>query len=501
MWLMLLIVTITVAASTLFHFRARHEPDFKTAGLPMVWPIFGALFTVWRHFYRFHDLLVDICSICGDGESWSTGLFASPPVVVVGANPGVIEHVLQRSFHKYVKGERFRERMQEFVGNGIFNVDGQEWRNKRKVACHLFSAQYLKEEMILIFHRYIQQALGVLGRHAASNEVFDLQDVYFRFTLDTFGEVTFGEEIGCLSDPNLKPFAVAFDVVQRAIAARFFSPFWRVKRWLNIGSERELAIALSVLHNYGRGMVARAKLRHEQGLRRDTSDLLQRYIDYAEEKGNPVSDQEMTEIVTNFLPAGRDTTACLLTWATYEFSRDATLQQRLYDECKDVSFDADTLLSRPLPDLPLLRGLLLETLRLHPSVAVDTKECAQDDVWPTGQRVSAGTMVVYSSYIMGRSTKLWGADALQFKPDRWIDERGQAIKEPSAYKFPVFNAGMRLCVGKAAAMTAATMMLCMAIQQFEFYCESSVSDITYDMTISLPIKGGLKMRVKSRQLQ
>jgi cytochrome P450 len=85
----------------------------------------------------------------------------------------------------------------------------------------------------------------------------------------------------------------------------------------------------------------------------------------------------------------------------------------------------------------------METLRLHPPVPMDPKECVQDDVWPTGQRVAKGTMVVYSPYLMGRSHKLWGSDAHLFRTERWFDEDGQPVKEPSPYAFPVFNAGMR----------------------------------------------------------
>lgn len=47
---------------------------------------------------------------------------------------------------------------------------------------------------------------------------------------------------------------------------------------------------------------------------------------------------------------------------------------------------------------------------------------------------------------MSRDTEIWGEDASEFKPSRWIDENGELIR-PSQYKFHAFNAGPRLCLG------------------------------------------------------
>ena len=51
-----------------------------------------------------------------------------------------------------------------------------------------------------------------------------------------------------------------------------------------------------------------------------------------------------------------------------------------------------------------------------------------------------------SSWAMGHLTSIWGPDAKSFKPERWIDDKGSLIKE-NQYKWPVFNAGPRICLG------------------------------------------------------
>jgi cytochrome P450 len=126
----------------------------------------------------------------GDGESWTTGITGNPPFVFIGANPALLEHVLKTNFWKYEKGHKqrttkrrdekesrvhhsswsscgiaavaslspllrsgafFRQTLDVFLGNGIFNTDGKQWQKQRKVASHMFTARSLKEDMSAIF--------------------------------------------------------------------------------------------------------------------------------------------------------------------------------------------------------------------------------------------------------------------------------------------------------------------------------------------------------------
>lgn len=87
-----------------------------------------------------------------------------------------------------------------------------------------------------------------------------------------------------------------------------------------------------------------------------------------------------------------------------------------------------------------------ETLRLHPSVPGNQKYALEDDVWPDGTVVKAGTYVSWSPYSQGRSTKIWGENAREFYPERWIDEAG-GLRRESAGKWSAFHAGPRVCLG------------------------------------------------------
>lgn len=53
--------------------------------------------------------------------------------------------------------------------------------------------------------------------------------------------------------------------------------------------------------------------------------------------------------------------------------------------------------------------------------------------------------MLWNDWEMGRFTEVWGPDAADFKPSRWISE-GQ-LKKESPFKFHAFNGGHRLCLG------------------------------------------------------
>ena len=72
------------------------------------------------------------------------------------------------------------------------------------------------------------------------------------------------------------------------------------------------------------------------------------------------------------------------------------------------------------------------------STAQDVKYCFSDDTLPDGYAVNQGDMVNYQPYPMGRMKFLWGADAEEFRPERWLNDDGVFVPE-SPFKFKAFQ--------------------------------------------------------------
>jgi len=68
----------------------------------------------------------------------------------------------------------------------------------------------------------------------------------------------------------------------------------------------------------------------------------------------------------------------------------------------------------------------------------DGKTAFTNDVLPDGTVVEKGDSVFYVPYSMGRMPFIWGSDALEFKPERWLDSDG-VFHPVSPFKFTTFQ--------------------------------------------------------------
>jgi len=62
------------------------------------------------------------------------------------------------------------------------------WKFQRRLASHLFRGQNFREVICVIFEEETKVLLNILHEAAKNGNAIDLQDLFFRFTLDSFGK-------------------------------------------------------------------------------------------------------------------------------------------------------------------------------------------------------------------------------------------------------------------------------------------------------------------------
>jgi cytochrome P450 len=221
----------------------------------------------------------------------------------------------------------------------------------------------------------------------------------------------------------------------------FSLAMWAVLQFSPEG--RDFARQCETLQRGTREILAQARADPKLALRRD---LLANFLNSGEE----LSDQDYCDIILNFIIAGRDTTACTLSWLVFELACHPDAQARAKAEVDRVLQGREPTYEL-VNQMPFLSACMQEALRLHPPVPEDFKVCMRDSTLPDGTRVPAGTKVTYSNYGLARSPALY-ADARAFTPERWIDAAG-ALIELDEYQQPIFQSGNRICLGAAMART------------------------------------------------
>ncbi|KAL5215229.1 hypothetical protein ABZP36_004381 [Zizania latifolia] len=178
-------------------------------------------------------------------------------------------------------------------------------------------------------------------------------------------------------------------------------------------------------------------------------DMLSRFLLERERNPGCFDNKYLRDIILNFVIAGRDTTAGTLSWFLYVLSRNQRIQDKIARDVRDATTGDDRdatgvhdfttyLTEDAMNKMHYLHAALSETLRLYPAVPIDVKYCFSDDTLPDGHAIRKGDMVNYQPYPMGRMTFLWGDDAEEFRPERWLDDSGVFVPE-SPFKFTAFQ--------------------------------------------------------------
>ncbi|TMX05915.1 hypothetical protein EJD97_000049 [Solanum chilense] len=443
---------------------------------PPTYPIIGCLIPFYKNRYRLLDWYTHLLSHSQTKTIVIDRLGARRTIVT--ANPHNVEYMLKTNFDNFPKGKPFNEILGDFLGNGIFNVDGEMWYKQRKMVSHEFTGRCLRECVMNALKEEVEnKLLPMLDLMEAENRAFDLQDLLRRLGFDVVCKVSLGFDPCCLNDDSL-PFSPLLDAFERAsqiCAGRGASPvfaIWKVKRLLNIGSERQLRLAIDQIHSSVGNMIRERKIKMrgetEQEIKISKVDLLSKLLLAAN-----FDDEEVRDMVISFIIAGRDTTSAAMTWLFYLLTLHPEIENELVS--KELRFiEAETLTKHEiLRDMKFLKACLCETMRLYPPVAWDSKHALVDDILPDGTRIKAGNRVTYFPYGMGRMENLWGKDRLEFKPERWMHNTEEDEGASNLYKFPVFQAGPRVCLGKELAFIQMKYVVSAILKRFHITPASS----------------------------
>lgn len=486
--MLLLLVGLVVALGLLYVHQRQIRQRSPNLHVEAYYPIIGSSLYIARFAHVMLDLLLEKCEEHGGKFQFKV---PGQPFYACITDPECVKHVLQDNFDNYEKGDFFRDRFFDLLGMGIFDVDGAEWRFQRKTASHIFTRNELRGFMTDVFRDHAQLFLDRLDQHAVSGKPLNFQDLFYRYTLESIGKIAFGVNLGCFEREKVD-FAIAFDQAQQILMDRSFTPIWGIRRylkWLH-PDERALTKCVTILNAFAMSVIA--DRRKEVDLDRK-EDLLSRFMNVRDDQGKPLDDHHLRDVIMSFIIAGRDTTANALTWLFDELTLHPDVCAKLVEEIDRVLQGSTPTYEDVDKRLPYLSACAKETLRLHPSVPKDVKIAIHDDVLPDGTIIKAGCGVVYLPYVMGRMEKLWGKDAREFRPERWLDGLN-----PSPFQFIAFNAGPRICLGMNMALIEMKILAASILQKFHVHRQPGFKS-HYAISLTLPMQDGLFLTVERRQ--
>ncbi|KAK2627786.1 hypothetical protein QTJ16_002432 [Diplocarpon rosae] len=434
-------------------------------------------------------------------ETFQISVPSLPPGVVIN-DPKNLEYVFKNE-GIFAKGKFFKKRSWDLFGNGIINADGELWRVQRKAGLHFLNNANLKALTDVVLPVYLQKTVKTL--HAVENgRTIDLEEVFHELTTQLMGRMAYDMDIH-----NSDPFSKEFDYASGATGERFQNPLYQITEFL-LGAKFRSSVRR--VKEFGSEIVASAiqsRNSKANGSQKDptigtiSGSLINSLLD-------SIDDEDMVaDAALNYLSAGRDTTAQALTWTFYLLMRNPDKADAIRREVMQMMKQGDSKMPdapgcsiedvntadfRPVA-LPYVTAVFYEALRLYPPVPFELKQCEKATSLPDGTFLPKSSILLWCTWAMNRSRLIWGENAEDFMPERWLLDG--ALISKTAFEFPVFNGGPRTCLGKPMAIAVAVQVI--ATLQIEFNIElSDNKERISKNSLTLPMEGGLPCFINVR---
>ncbi|KAG6853804.1 hypothetical protein C0991_001254 [Blastosporella zonata] len=346
-----------------------------------------------------------------------------------------------------------------------------------------------------IFERNTARTLSLLSSSSSSGKPSEAQDLYARFTIDAASEFLFGANLDTLSGDlpiaGVTPmgpkgsatrdawgsFTGAFEMAQQIVTGRTrIGWLWPLFEMFGDKSEPYVQTIRSWLDPLVRRTLDNHATMKKAGVDSPIADKT--FVEHlVDSTSDPILIRDQ---LLSMLLASRDTTACLLTFLTYLMATHPHVAERLRAEVLEHCGSENPPTYDQIRGLKYMRAVLNETLRLFPPVPLNVRECRAeactlprpDATYSSGEEdkeyyMPARTTIIFLPLLFQRNKALWGEDADEFDPERWLDPKRLArfIKNPSIYG--PFSAGPRICVGQNYAYNEASYFIVRLLQKFD----------------------------------
>ena len=398
------------------------------------------------------------------------------PVAVV-SGPTEIHDVLVSRAKQYDKDTVGYRTLSLLLGTGLVTADGETWKRHRRVANPAFHRACLAgfaETM------NVAAADAVAGWRAAPGQPRDLAQEMGALTLRIAGLTLFNVDLSDRSSTVSHCVTEALAGFDRLVGNPL--PF---AHHLPTPSNRRFQGALKEMDAVVHHIIA-----ERRAATHPRADLLGMLMDAVDDDGGGLNDTELRDEVVTMLMAGHETTANALAWTLFLLGRHPEIAAEAAQEARRV-VPTGPVGFQHLGQLPRLKAVFQEALRLYPPIWVQERRCVTGDVLG-GYRIPAETAMFLPIWVLHRHPDLWDQpDA--FVPGRWAADGGGAPKGA----FLPFSAGARKCIGDRFAEMEALIVLVHLLRDLEVELAPGCAP-TPEPSVTLRPRGGVPGRLTLR---
>nr|A0A3G9HB50.1 RecName: Full=Cytochrome P450 monooxygenase ALT8; AltName: Full=AAL-toxin biosynthesis cluster protein 8 [Alternaria alternata]BBG74272.1 cytochrome P450 monooxygenase [Alternaria alternata] len=462
-------------------------------------------------------------------------------------SPEALADVLVNRSYEFQKPAFVVTQLEQILGRGVLLAEGNEHRAQRRVLLPAFAFRHVKslypvmwsvaEHLITSMTENIRVESSASptepvfssdepqAKHKHEMITVNIADLCSRATLDIIGIAGIGQEFGAIRNPNNALHQTYCEIFQPSKEAtllgvlRLLLPIWFVD-WLPSRRNARVQRAVQTIRSLCRQIIQEERL--PQAVDESHSEVAstgKNILTLAIASG-AFTDEALVDQIMTFLAAGHETTATALTWAIYIMCLHPGIQEKLRNEVRSrlpklpsTYNSAPQNLAKTIDTgMPYLNAVCQEVFRYFPPIPVTFRE-ATKNTFILNTAVPAGTKIVLAPRVTNRQSTLWGSNAQEFDPDRWlclkkqdasIDDSSAASpsfggsgkrksqytdthKEPSTrsnFATMTFLHGPRSCIGQSFAKAELAILLAALVGRFEFKLARGTPEKEIDVRVS-----------------
>ncbi|TBU31450.1 cytochrome P450 [Dichomitus squalens] len=443
------------------------------------------------------------------------------------SDPKALYTVLIKEVENYPKRITPSDDLNIFLGPGLLTTEAHQHRRQRKLLNPVFSAAHLRH-MTNLFHDISHKVRGAIHQRVAQEaQIIDVNGWMARTTLEMLGQAGLGysfdnfiEDSSDAYGESLKSFfptlarillmgfflpgvsRVISDDTIRAILRRY--PHKEVRNMMSVSDtmmRRSQEIIVEKKEALKKGDEA---LTHRVGEGKDIMSILLK-ANMTVTDAEKLTDEEVIAQMSVLMLAGMDTTSNALSRTLQVLAQNPAAQAKLRAEILEARNGEPTIDYENLIKLPYLDAVCRETLRLYSPVQIIARRAAKDQMLPLSKPIRGKdgrmmdavpiprrTLVLLHLQGSNYNPELWGEDAHEWKPERWLSPLPADLDEariPGVYSnIMSFSGGTRACIGFKFAQLEMKVVLSVLLAAFEF--ELTDKEITWNSAgVSFPTMG------------
>ncbi|TCD64103.1 cytochrome P450-dit2 [Steccherinum ochraceum] len=449
------------------------------------------------------------------GVAKMEGLFGAKLLYVF--DPTALQHIVTKEQVAFDPPTWFTESLRLPFGPGLLSTYGDHHRKQRKMLNPVFSIAHMRD-MTPIFYEIAHKLRDAISAEVKDNaKELNILDWMGRTALELIGQGGLGYSFDPLTENIVSPYGEAIKAFIPTMLTtfgplRFLSPSAMLHAIPWRGFQNLLKVVdlmnnmSSTVYESKRSALAAgdAAVTEQIGRGKDIMSILLKENMLASEEDR-LSEADLSGQIVTLLFAATDTTSGALSQILQLLAERPDVQDKLREEIRAAK-QGDLIGYDDLHELPYMDAICRETLRLYPPVSFVYRQANQTTSLPLSQpirgndgttmneiTVPKGTMTIIGIRSSNRNKALWGEDALEWKPERWLSPLPDAVIDariPGVYSnLMTFFGGGRSCIGFKFSQLEMKIVLSVLIDSFKFSIDNKTKIVWNLAGVKFPTVG------------